>query len=163
MKWFLVVLLCFLTACSSTDEFVSYDKEQVREYADFVNFNIEIPGKLPFEPEKITVAAEEVHNDDEKLNVTNNNFLELHFHQDTTDLTTPAITYRVTSYEGEHDYAGERVQLKEGASAMYGTNGAMKMLMWGGNGVHYKLFAHEDSSITKDQLIEIANQYTRVK
>ncbi|MBA2174168.1 hypothetical protein H0266_04545 [Halobacillus locisalis] len=163
MKWYLLVLLCLLTACSSDNEFVSYDKDQVLEYTDYVNFNVEIPSKLPFEPEKITVAAEEVHDEDEKLKVTNNNFLELQFHQNMNDLTTPSITYRVTNNEGEHDYADQSVQLEETESAMYGTNGKMKMLMWESKGVHYKLFAHEESSVSKEQLIEIANHYTAVE
>ncbi|MFZ0369058.1 MAG: hypothetical protein WAM07_05630 [Halobacillus sp.] len=155
--------LSLLAACSQTateDGLIEYDTEEVNEFLKYLTFHSQMPTLLPFKPEKVTVSA--AHPDPNSKGKYQST--DFHFHKSTGRLSTPELTFRTSIHEDRYDNTDFDVELNDGTEARFGINNeGIKILKWGdkrNEDIYYQLFAYEESSISKEQLIHITNHFT---
>ncbi|ASF41299.1 hypothetical protein CEH05_19870 [Halobacillus halophilus] len=159
-----ILMSVFLVACSQTESeenLVEYNTEEVSRFLKHLSFNPQIPTLLPFKPEKITVSgSDRVMNNNEADYQTN----DFYFHKDTKNLTTPDLSFRTSISKDLIDNTDETVELEDGTKAQFGVNNSgIKTLKWKDHkddNIYYQLFAYKKSSISKEQLIDIANHFS---
>ncbi|MGP4068463.1 hypothetical protein [Halobacillus sp. B29] len=162
-----LLTLSLLAGCSQTateDGLIEYDTEKVSESLKYLTFHSQMPTLLPFKPEKVTVSAAHRDPNSKEMKFQSTDF---HFHKNTGRLSKPELTFRTSIHEDRYDHTDYAVELTNETEARFGVNNeGIKILKWKdkrNEEIYYQLFAYEESSISKAQLIHIANHFTDPK
>lgn len=139
-----MMFMFILVGCSDesgTKELIEYDKEDVLYALNKLNFNLEVPNLLPFEPieTKIDVMS---------LGGLEDNFITISFINENQQ----EVTFRAGIVENAIDFTEEKIKITENLAGRYGEKDTFRILKWDKDHIYYELLADRDSTSKKEML-----------
>ncbi|UOQ43966.1 hypothetical protein MUN89_19180 [Halobacillus salinarum] len=134
------------TTNANADHYYSFDNKEVKQQVADLNYNPQLPVKLPFDPSKISAASGK------------NGLLMIHLRNQTIGF----VDIHIKKGKPEEEIGGKQAETPAGKKVSYyeGSNG--KHVFWNKNKISYEitnLYKSRSRSLTKKELLTLVDLF----